>query len=85
MLLEVKSAKYDKKYRIALCFNDGYEAMIDLENILMNESRSVFQPLRSQEYFKTFSVKFNTICWDNEADFAPEFLYDLAKNSSLRR
>ncbi|NJL60154.1 MAG: DUF2442 domain-containing protein [Desulfobacteraceae bacterium] len=81
MLLEVISAKYDGMYRIDLSFNDGYQAIVDLENILLNERRSVFQPLRNQEYFKRFSVKLNTVCWDNEADFAPEFLYEIAKNS----
>lgn len=79
MLREVISANYDERYRIVLRFNDGYEATVDLENVLSEESRSVFQPLKNQDYFKTFSVKLNTVCWDNEADFAPEFLYELAK------
>ncbi len=79
MLLEVISAKYDERYRIILKFNDGYEASVDLENVLSDECRSVFQPLKNQDYFKTFSVRLNTVCWDNEADFAPEFLYELAK------
>ncbi len=46
----------------------------------MNESRSIFQPLQKQEYFKSFAVKLNTIYWENEADFAPEFLYKLAQH-----
>jgi len=79
MLLEVISAKYDGKYRIILKFNDGYEGAADLENVLTDECRSVFQPLKNQDYFKTLSVRLNTVCWDNEADFAPEFLYELAK------
>ncbi len=83
MLLEVVSAKYDGMYRINMSFNNGDQVIVDLENVLMNEKRSVFQPLRNQEYFKTFSVKLNTICWDNEADFAPEFLYELAKKVNL--
>jgi len=81
MLLEVVSAKYDGMYRIILKFNDGYEAAVDLKNVLSDERRSVFQPLKNQDYFKTFSLKLNTVCWDNEADFAPEFLYELAKGS----
>ena len=37
----------------------------------------IFQPLKDNNYFKTFSIKFNTIEWDNGADFAPEYLYQI--------
>jgi hypothetical protein len=37
----------------------------------------VFQPLKDPEKFKRFKVSevFHTICWDNGADLAPEYLY----------
>lgn len=79
MLLEVVSADYVGAYKVSLTFNNGYKATVDLEETLLNDHRPIFQPLRDQEYFKTFSVRLNTICWENEADFAPEFLYDLAR------
>lgn len=79
MLLEVISAKYLEDYRLFLAFNNGYRAVVDLEDVLMNEQRPIFQPLRDPEYFQRFSITFNTIAWENEADFAPEFLYALAK------
>ena len=29
------------------------------------------------------NFKLNTICWENEADFAPEFLYELGQRQAL--
>jgi len=84
MLLEVISAKYIRDYQVLLKFNDGYEAIVDLEETLLNEKRRIFKPLLGREYFKNFSIRLNTICWDNEADFAPEFLYELGKSQALK-
>jgi hypothetical protein len=78
MLLEVLSANYLGAYKVFIAFNNGYQATIDLEDTILNDPRPIFYPLRQQDYFKNFTVKLNTLCWDNEADFAPEFLYDLA-------
>ena len=33
----------------------------------------VFEPLKDLDYFKRFSVKYNTVEWENGADFAPEY------------
>jgi hypothetical protein len=85
MLLEVSSAKYIKDYQIHLKFNNGHETIVNLEEILLNEKRRIFRPLLDKEYFKNFSICFNTICWENEADFAPEFLYELGKSQELKR
>lgn len=84
MLLEIISANYLGAFSIFLTFNNGYKASVDLEEIILNEKRAIFHPLRQQEYFRNFSVKLNTICWDNEADFAPEFLYDVALQQAGR-
>ena len=82
MLLEVISAKYLEGYKVSCTFNDGYTATVDLEATIFNDHRSIFAPLKRQDYFKTFTIRWNTICWDNEADFAPEFLYELAKRQN---
>lgn len=84
MLLEVLSAKYIEGYQIALAFNDGYKGTVDLKDILMQEKRKIFQPLKDKEYFKNFSMRLNTICWENEADFAPEFLRELAERQQKK-
>lgn len=76
-LLEVIAAEYVEDYKIFLKFNDGFEAVVDLKDTIFHDKRKIFLPLRDKDYFKDFSLKLNTICWKNEADFAPEFLRSL--------
>jgi hypothetical protein len=63
---------------IWLRFNDGAEGEIDLEKKLEGE---VFGPLRDQRLFRKFRVdpELGTIVWENDADFALEFLYENMK------
>jgi hypothetical protein len=75
MFLEVTQANYINDFKIALKFNDGTETTVDLENEL---DGTVFNPLKDKGKFKNFSIVFNTIEWENGADFAPEYLYSLA-------
>ena len=37
----------------------------------------VYIPLKDIDYFRNYSIKFNTVEWDNGADFAPEYLYEI--------
>lgn len=76
MFLEITNAKYLNGFRISLEFNNGESKTVDLMDELDGE---VFQPLKDIEYFKDFSVKYNTIEWKNGADFAPEYLYAIGK------
>lgn len=73
MFLEVVKAEYLSGYRIKLWFNNQVVKVVDLANSLNGE---VFQPLKDIAFFKRFSIKFNTIEWENGADFAPEYLYE---------
>jgi hypothetical protein len=75
MILEIIQASYINDYKILLKFNDGVEMTVDLENEL---NGSVFTPLKDKSKFRKFSIVFNTIEWENGADFAPEYLYELA-------
>lgn len=74
MFLEVIKAEYLEGYRIRLWFNNQTCKVVDLSDSLKGE---VFQPLHDLETFKCFSIKFNTIEWENGADFAPEYLYEI--------
>ncbi|GHT76229.1 hypothetical protein AGMMS50262_13840 [Bacteroidia bacterium] len=74
MFLEVSKAKYLDHYRLLLTFNNGIEKTVDLKNELHGE---VFKPLQQLDFFKKFQVPYNTVEWENGADFAPEYLYEI--------
>lgn len=74
MFTEVVKAEYVDKYKIKLWFNNKVTKVVDLFPSLKG---IVFEPLKNMEYFKKFKLKYNTIEWDNGADFAPEYLFSL--------
>jgi hypothetical protein len=63
-------------YRVHLRFADGLAADVDLSYLL--ECGGVFEPLQDVEFFRRLAIDdgANTIEWPNEADIAPETLYD---------
>lgn len=75
MFLEVSKAEYLDGYRLRLLFNNGETRIADLTSSLRGE---VFVPLKDMDYFKNFTIKFNTVEWENGADFAPEYLYEIS-------
>jgi hypothetical protein len=81
VILHVKEAKYLHDYVIWVRFNDGAEGEVDLEGELEGE---VFEPLNNPSLFKALRVDpiLQTVVWPNEADLAPEFLYDKMKVSA---
>ncbi len=74
MFIEVVNAEYIDGYKLLLLFNNGEKRIVDLSNSLKG---SVYNPLKDISYFKNFSIKFNTVEWENGADFAPEYLYEI--------
>ncbi len=72
-MLEVVEAKYSGGFSIWIRFNNGESGEINLEDDLWGP---VFEPLKNIDDFKKFKVssELGTIVWENEADFAPEFL-----------
>ena len=75
MFLEINKAEYLGDYRIRLWFNNDEVRDVDLANSLHGEA---FLPLCDKDYFKRFCIRFNTIEWENGADFAPEYLYEIS-------
>ncbi|HPI20562.1 MAG TPA: DUF2442 domain-containing protein [Candidatus Kapabacteria bacterium] len=74
MILKIIKAEYINDYCIKVFFNDGLEKIVDLKNELYG---TVFEPLKEMNIFKNFHIDCNTISWQNGADFAPEYLYEL--------
>lgn len=72
-MLEVTSAQYVSGYKVRVVFSDGTAGTVDLESSLWGE---VFEPLRDPVEFRKVSVSpvLHTLCWPNDADFAPEHL-----------
>lgn len=80
MLESVVKAKYLKDYKVWLAFDNGKFGEIDLGNKIKTLSKgddNVFKPLRDVNYFKNFKILNDTLSWKNEADIAPERLYEL--------
>ena len=73
MFIEIIKAEYISVYKLRLWFNNGAVKDVDLSDSLRG---NVFVPLQDKEFFKRFSIRFNTIEWENGADFAPEYLYE---------
>ncbi|MFB0907511.1 MAG: DUF2442 domain-containing protein [Spirosomataceae bacterium] len=75
MILKVIQAKYIKEFEVELTFNDGSKGIADLKNAFQGP---IFEKLKNVNYFKRFTLNRWTIEWENGADFAPEFLQNLA-------
>jgi hypothetical protein len=82
-MLDVTNAKYVGGYRIWIEFSNGESGVVDLEPDLWGP---IFEPLRDPEKFKRFQVSgvLHTLVWDNDADFAPEHLYERMSKPSLQ-
>ena len=73
-MLEVTAAEYLDHYRIFVQFNNGESGVVDLEGTLWGP---MFEPLKDVAVFQRFEVSqiLHTIRWENDADLAPEYLF----------
>ncbi len=79
MILHIVEARYVAGHRIDLRFNDGTSGEVDLSGSLTGP---IFEPLREVEYFREFIIEGHTLSWPNGADFAPEYLHELASSQA---
>jgi hypothetical protein len=74
-MLSISNATYIEPFKIALAFNNGTQGVMDFMPIISQDARPIFTALRDQTYFRQFRLQAGTVCWPNELDFAPEFLF----------
>ena len=69
-------------YSVHVRFEDGVTADVDLSYLA--ERGGVFEPLKDLSFFRQLRAdpEGGTIVWPNEADIAPETLYEHAKRQA---
>jgi hypothetical protein len=66
-------------YRVRIEFSDGLSGVVDFRNILTKDKRAVVRELLNLNKFNSCKVEYDTLCWENGVDFAPEYLYEKIK------
>lgn len=74
----IEDAAWVKGFEIKIWFRDGSIKIVNLEERIKSSTGKVFEPLKDPEYFSKveFNEELGSICWPNEADFSPEYLYE---------
>lgn len=80
MFTKVIEAVYLGDYKFNLLFNNNRHIKVSLENELWGE---IFEPLKDESFISTFKIENGTLTWSNGADFAPEFLLELADSDLI--
>ena len=73
-IIDVKSVKPLKDYKLLLCFSTGEKKEYDVKPLL---KYPVFKPLKNEVIFNRVRVKYGAPIWNNgEIDIDPECLYE---------
>jgi len=73
MYQAVIEVKPTDNYILILTFENGEQRKFDMKPYL---TTGIFNELNDVTKFNTVHVSFDTIEWENEADFDPEVLYN---------
>ena len=81
-MLHVVEARHVRDHVLWLRFDDGSEGEVDLGGELEGP---IFAPLRDPALFRQVALdpELRTVTWPNGADFAPEFLRELARGRAV--
>jgi len=79
MMWVIDAEKANGTYEILIEFNDGKKTIVDLKNTLENDHRPIIRDLLNVDMFNSFTVEYDTVCWNNGVDFAPEYLYEIGE------
>lgn len=74
----IKNVTYLKEYKLKLKFEDGQYKIVNLKPHLKGK---IFRLLNNIDYFRHVRLNedIDTIVWPNNADFSPDFLYEIGK------
>ena len=72
MYFAIKEVSPQDNYILLLTFENGEKRQFDMKPYL---DMGIFRDLKVLSLFKTVRTSFDSIEWDNEADFDPEVLY----------
>ncbi len=74
----VIDASYGGGYKLRIRFENDEVRVVDLSGHL---DGPVFKPLKDLSYFNLFKVNHDvdTVVWPNDADFSPDFLYEIGE------
>jgi hypothetical protein len=72
----VLDASYSGGYKLKIRFENEEVRVVDLAEHL---DGAIFEPLKDVAYFRQFAVNhdIDTVVWPNQADFSPDFLYEI--------
>ena len=77
-MLHISDADYLGEHRLRVAFNDGREGVADLRPMIFDEPRTVFEPLKDLSAFRRFFIEHGALCWPDDLDVAPEYIYFVA-------
>ena len=72
MYLAIQHVLPQDNYLLLLTFENGEKRQFDMKPYL---DLGIFSELKDMQMFRTVKTRFDSIEWDNEADFDPEVLY----------
>ncbi|MDO9129146.1 MAG: DUF2442 domain-containing protein [Anaerolineales bacterium] len=83
MILRILEAEVCGSHSLELLFSDGTRKRV---NVLPLLDGRIFESLRDPAYFAraVLDPVIGTVVWPNEADFAPEALYELPEELPMR-
>jgi hypothetical protein len=70
--ISIKEVNPLDNYLLLLTFENGEKRQFDMKPYL---DLGIFKELKDLRLFRTVRTNFDSIEWDNEADFDPEVLY----------
>ncbi|MEW6088196.1 MAG: DUF2442 domain-containing protein [bacterium] len=74
----ITDVKYVDGHKLKVKFENNEYKIVDLKSHLDGK---IFEPLKDISYFKnvTLNKDIDTVVWPNNADFSPDFLYEVGQ------